>query len=279
MIQPGPALSSAIHHDVREVRRSRGRNRRKSTCSPICATSENTTEAAVPNSSRSRWPLGVAMLAGEFAPLRERMRVGPGDRHEGQDVQDDPERLRPQLEAADQRDAVGHQRNDDDGADEIADRARDAEAHLQRGCQDDRLEREEDEGEGGVDQRGDGRADIAEAGAAGQQVDVDAAFGGMIGNRQAAEEDDDADDEDGGGGVGDAVIQRNGAADRLQRQERDRAEGGVGDAGGRPAPRALGGEAQRIVFQRLVRNPLIILAPDAVYPLPPCHFATPAQFN
>ncbi len=40
---------------------------------------------------------------------------------------------------------------------------------------------------------------------------------------------------------------------------------------GRPAPRALGGEAQRVVFQRLVGNPLIILAPDAVYPLPPCH--------
>ena len=39
----------------------------------------------------------------------------------------------------------------------------------------------------------------------------------------------------------------------------------------RPSPRALGGEAQRIVFQRLVGNPLIILAPDAVNPLPPCH--------
>ena len=192
-------------------------------------------------------------------------------------MEDDPERLRPQLEAADQGDAVGHQRNDDDGADEIADRARDAEAHLQRGRQDDRLDREEDEGEGGVDQRGDGRADIAEAGAAGQQVDVDAAFGGVIGDRQAAEEDDDADDQDGRGGVGGAVVQRDGAADRLQRQEGDRAERGVGDAGGGPAPRALGGEAQRVVFQRLVGNPLIILAPDAVYPLPPCHFATPAR--
>ena len=218
---------------------------------------------------------GVAMLAGELAPFRERMRVGVGDRRERQDVKDDPERLRPQLEAADQRDAVGHQRNDDDGADEIADRARDAEAHLQRGRQNDRLDREEDEGEGRVDQRGDGRADVAEAGAARQQVDVDAAFGGVIGNRQAAAEDDDADDEDGGRGVGDAVVQRNGAADRLQRQERDRAERGVGDAGGGPAPRALGGEAQRVVFQRLVGNPLIILAPDAVYPLPPCHFCTP----
>src|SRR6202035_1727330 len=141
--------------------------------------------------------------------------------------------------------------------------------------QDHGLDRKEDEGEGGVDQRGDGRADITEAGATRQKIDVDAAFGGVIGDRQAAAEDDDTDDQDRRGGVGDAVIQGNGAADRLQRQERNRAERGVGDAGGGPAPRALGCEAQRVVFQRLVGNPLIVLAPDAVYPLPPCHFRTP----
>ena len=222
---------------------------------------------------------GVAVLAGKFAPFGKGVRIGIGDRRERQDVEDDPERLRPQLEAADQRDAVGDQRNDDDGADEIADRARDAETHLQRGGENDRLDRKEDEGEGRVDQRGDGRADIAEAGAAGQQIDVDAAFGGVIGDRQAAAEDDDADDEDGGGGVGDAVIQGDGAADRFQRQERDRAQRGVGDAGGGPAPRAFGGEAQRVIFQRLVGNPLIILAPDAVYPLPPCHFVLPCALQ
>src|SRR5260370_87508 len=65
------------------------------------------------------------------------------------------------------------------------------------------------------------------------------------------------------------------SADRLQGQERDGAQRGVGDPGGGPAPRAFGREAQRVVFQRLVGNPLIILAPDAVYPLPPCHFGTP----
>src|SRR6202023_90008 len=58
-------------------------------------------------------------------------------------------------------------------------------------------------------------------------------------------------------------------------QERYRTESGVGDAGGGPAPRALGCKAQRIIFQRLVGNTLIVLAPDAVYPLPPCHFITP----
>ena len=216
--------------------------------------------------------VGIAVLAGEFGPLRKRMRIGPGDRGERQYMQHDPSRLRPQLETADQRDAVRHQRNDHDRADEIADRARNAEAHLQSRSENHRLDREEDEGEGGVDQRGDGRADIAKAGAAGEQVDIDAAFGGVIGNGQAAAENDDADDQDRGGGVGDAIVKRNGAADRFQGQERDGAKGGVGDAGGGPSPRALGGEAQRVIFQRLVGNPLIILAPDAVYPLPPCHY-------
>src|SRR5207245_77662 len=68
-----------------------------------------------------------------------------------------------------------------------------------------------------------------------------------------------------------------GAADRLQRQERDGADRGIGDPGGGPSPRALGCEAQRVVFQRLVGNPLIILAPDAVYALPPCHFLSTPQ--
>ena len=93
-------------------------------------------------------------------------------------------------------------------------------------------------GERGIDQRRDRRANVAEAGAARQQVDVDAAARGMIGDRQAAAEDDDADHQDGGRGIGDAVVQRDGAADRLQRQERDRAECGVGDARCRPAARA-----------------------------------------
>jgi hypothetical protein len=60
---------------------------------------------------------------------------------------------------------VGNQGNDDDGADEIADRARDAEAQLERGRKNDSLDGEKDEGEGGVDQRGDGRTDVTEAGA------------------------------------------------------------------------------------------------------------------
>jgi hypothetical protein len=38
-----------------------------------------------------------------------------------------------------------------------------------------------------------------------------------------------------------------------------------------PPARALGGEAERVIFQRLVCYPLIVLASNAVDPLPPCH--------
>ncbi len=162
---------------------------------------------------------GVAMLTGKFCPLRKGVRIGVSDRREGQDVKNDPQGLRPQLEAADQRDPVRDQRNDDDGADEIADGTRDAEAHLERGCENDRFDRKENERKGCVDQRGNGRADVTKPRAAGQKVDVDAAFGGVIGDRQTAAENDDADHEDGGGGIGDAVFERDGAADRLQREE------------------------------------------------------------
>ena len=218
---------------------------------------------------------GVTVFAGERGPLRKGMRVGVSDRRERNDVQNDPQRLRPELETADQRDAVGHQRNDDDGADQISDRARNSEAHLERAGENDGFDGKEDEGEGRVDQGRNRRTDISEAGATRQEVDVDAAFCGMIGDRQAATEDNDADDENGGRGVGDAVIERNRATDRLQSQEGNGAERGIGNAGRRPAPGALGGEAERIILQRLVRNPLIILASDAVDPLPPCHPVLP----
>ncbi len=204
-----------------------------------------------------------AEAAGIGGPAGERVLVHREDEDEGDEVQHQPEGLGPELEAADEGDAVRHQRDHHQRADEIADHQRHAEAHLQRQRHDRRLDGEEQIGEGGVDQRGDGRADIAEAGAAGEQVDVDAELGGVVADRQAGGEDDGADHEDGRHRVLEAVGQRDRPADRLQRQERDRAERGVGDAQRRPAARALGGEAQRVVFQRLVDDPLIVAAPNA----------------
>ena len=167
--------------------------------------------------------------ADEAGPSLERIRAIGRDEDEGQDVQHHPDRLRPELKAADEGDAVRHQRDDHQGANDVADGERHAEAFLQRHRHDDGFDGEEDEGEGGVDQRGDGRADIAEPGAAGQQVDVDAVFRRVIADRQAGGEDQQPHRQNRRHGVGEAAAQRDGAADRLEREKRDRAEGGVGD--------------------------------------------------
>ena len=73
-------------------------------------------------------------------------------RNEGQHGQTDPQRLRPQLQFRDDRDAVHHQRHHTERGDEIAHRQRPAEIHLQRERQDGGLERKKDEGEARIDQ-------------------------------------------------------------------------------------------------------------------------------
>jgi hypothetical protein len=88
---------------------------------------------------------------------------------------------------------VRGQRDHRQRTDQVADRLRDAEADFQHRRQDHRLDREEDEGERRIDQRRDRGADIAEAGATGQQVDVHAVARGVDGDRQAGQEDQRAD--------------------------------------------------------------------------------------
>ena len=205
---------------------------------------------------------GRGMHACEMEPLHECVAVRPRDEQEGRDVEDDPERLGDELETADQRDAVGDQRNDRNGGDDVADPQRHPQGKFERARHDRGLDGEEDEGEARVDQRGDGGADVAEAGAPGEQVDVDAVACRVAGDRNADEEDDQAADDDRGEGVGRAVGERDGAADRLQRQEGDRADGGLGNALARKAPGRLGGETQGVVFQCLVGDPLIVFAPN-----------------
>ncbi|MNV13232.1 hypothetical protein D3C71_1038630 [compost metagenome] len=55
--QPGPATSTAPHQRRRLAAVRSGRKRKKSTCSPICTTSEKITAAAAPNMSGSNWLL------------------------------------------------------------------------------------------------------------------------------------------------------------------------------------------------------------------------------
>src|SRR3546814_11311270 len=73
------------------------------------------------------------------------------------------------LDPADPAKAIGRNRHHYERADDMADRQGDAEAQLERRRQDHRLDREEDEGAGGVDCRGDRRAEIAEARSARQR--------------------------------------------------------------------------------------------------------------
>ncbi len=131
----------------------------------------------------------VAFAAGETGQIAQCLGVLGDDEDVGQQQQDQPDRLRPELQAVDQGDAVGHQRHDDDRTDHIGECQRDAEIQLQRQRHDRRFEGEEQEGEAGVDQRGDGRADVAEAGATGQQVHVHAVARRVVTDRQPGEED------------------------------------------------------------------------------------------
>ena len=193
-------------------------------------------------------------------PVRQPVRMRGQHRAERQQVQRQPHRLGQQLEAADEGDAMRDQRQHCGGTQDVAQPERHAEEGLQHGGHDHRLDAEEDEGEAGIDQRGDGGADVAEPGAAGEQVHVYAGAGGAAADRQADDEDQHAHEQDGGDAVGEPVGHGDGAADGLQRQERHRAQRSLRHPRRRPAPRPLGGEAQRVVLQGLVGDPAVIVA-------------------
>jgi hypothetical protein len=197
-------------------------------------------------------------------------------RHEDQrqQAQGDPDRLRPDLEPADQPDSVDDEGYYRPGTEQIADAQRQPETELQRQRHDRRLDGEEQEGEARVDQRRHGRAEIAEAGAPGQEVHIHPVAGSVDGDRRGRGEDDQADDQHGRDRVGKARRQRQRPADRLQCQERDRAEGGLRHFEARPAPRLLGGEAEGVIFQRLVGDEAVVVPPDGDDALRPAHRAT-----
>jgi hypothetical protein len=208
---------------------------------------------------------------GELGPAFERCAINGRDKDEGQEMQHDPCWLRPELKPADESNAMRHQRNHDQRAEHVAYEKWDAQTHLEGERHDRGFDGEEEEGERGIDQRGDCRSEIAEAGAAREQIDIHAIGRCVIGDRQTGQQDEDADDNDGGSAVDEAVIDGDRAADGFQRQKRNSADGGVGDAQARPAARGLGGEAKRVVFQCLVRDPLIVIAPNANDALLRCH--------
>jgi hypothetical protein len=207
--------------------------------------------------------------------------IDPDPEKEGErgDLQRQPDRLGPFLEGADAGEAVGDERDDDQRIEQIADAERQAKEELECLAKDRCLEREEDEGEAGVDQRGDGGTEIAEAGAPGQQVDIHAGARRVIGDRQPGQEHQRADRQDRDHGVVEAIGEGKSGADRLERQERDGADRGIGHPTIGPFSRSPRREAQREILHRLVRDPLIVgtaKATDAACALDHPWFLSPA---
>ena len=186
--------------------------------------------------------------------IREHVDVGHDQHHQ-------PQRLRPDLQRADGGDAVRDHRDHHQRADQVAPGRRDVEGEFQRVGHHRRLEREEDEGEAGVDERGDGRADVAEAGAAREQVHVDAVARGVDADRPARQQDHQAGGQDGQRRVHEAVLHQQRRAHRLEDQERRRAaERRVGDAPLAQAAERTWREAQRVVLDRLAGDPGVVVA-------------------
>ncbi len=216
-------------------------------------------------------PFAVPTGADIPGPRREARIILKRDEHERGQVEQHPDGLGPHLKAADPCNAVGHDRDHHDSADDVADGHRQAEAQLERQSHDDGFYGEKDERERGVDQRSDGRSDVAESGPARQQIDIDAVARGVVGDRQAGQEYQQRNREHGGDSILEAVAQRDGAADGFESKKRYRSERSVADTYGRPATCLLRGEAERVVLERLVGDPLIVAPADRNDPEPISH--------
>jgi hypothetical protein len=116
------------------------------------------------------------------------------------------------------------------------------------------LEGEEDEGERREDDVRDDRAVVPEAGAAGDQVEVEVVAGGVVRQREAGGEDDHREHEDAPEGVGGAVGDADVGADGEVGEIGDAAQGRDPDDARRPLPVAARGEAEGVVLQRLLRG-------------------------
>ena len=183
--------------------------------------------------------------------------------HERQHQQKQPQRLRPGLQFGYEGDAPHGQRQYHQGRHHITNWQRPIHRHLDGQGHDDRLQREEYEGEHRVHQRGDGGSQIAKARTARQQVHVQPVACGAIGNGQAGEEDDQPHHQNGPHGVAKAVVHGNGPANGLQRQERQRAKSCVGHPPLAPFAKAAGCIAQCVVLHAFVGHPGVVLAAKA----------------
>ena len=139
-----------------------------------------------------------------------------------------------------------------------------AKAQFQCIGHDGRFQRKENEGKRGVDQRGNGGADITKAGATGKQVHIHAIAGGVQADRQASQKNNEAGGQDGPEGIKKTGLHHHGGAHGLQHQKRrGTAHGGIGHPPRRPAAKTLRGKAQRVVLQRFAGHPAVVVSPDS----------------
>ncbi|EGF32163.1 hypothetical protein IMCC9480_2837 [Oxalobacteraceae bacterium IMCC9480] len=211
---------------------------------------------------------GQVERSATFGAAGKMHQVGQGGRflvehaHIRQHQQHDPDGLGPELQTTDPGDAPGHHRDDHQRTGNVAERQRQAEIQLHRLRHDRCFERKENEGERRIDQRRDGRADVAEAGTARQQVHVDAVSGGVITDRQTSQEDQHRHAQDGPERIRKSVAQRDRAAYRFKREERHGPHRGIGQAELGPLAKRARREAQRVVFQRFIGDEGVVVAAD-----------------
>ena len=192
----------------------------------------------------------VLALVGE--ELADRLGMADDEVDERRDHQDQPQRRRPDLQCGKHFHPVDDQREDDQGRRRIAEPQRYAEAELEALRHDRALEREEDEGERREDDVGDHRAVVAEAAAAGDQVEVDVVARRVVGHRKAGDHDDDREDQDAPQRVRRAVGDADVGADGEVGEVGDAAEGRDADHPRRPLSVAARREPQRVVLEGLL---------------------------
>ena len=163
-----------------------------------------------------------------------------------------PDRPAPCLELCQERHAERDHRDDEDGDDGVREPERNAERAAQALAHDRTFKGEIDKGEGGVDQRGDRRAEIAKPRAARQQIHVEIIFGDVAGDGDAGDHAENHGDQIADQRIGAARGVGEHGADGEGKQGRGGAEPGRGDDGRRPAAERGGGVAQRIIFHLLV---------------------------
>ncbi len=173
-----------------------------------------------------------------------------------------PQGLCPDLQAADGGHAVCDQRDHHQRTDQVAPTGRDVQRELQRIGHDGGFKRKKDEGEGGVDQRGQRGAYVAKTRAARQQIHVHAVTRGVNADGQAGQENDQPGRYNRPESIGKTVLHQQGGAHGFQDQEGSRAKGRVGDTPLGPFAKTLRRKTQRIVLHGLAGYPAVVVAPD-----------------